>query len=259
MRRIRAIVPFVLAAAVLSAARASAQDSPIPESIAPSPAVLEAAAAAYLTPEERSDFRVRHGLYDDLDLSSPARRALVALERGRYLDPSLADAAVPAVLRVRALARMGDAEAVLRVTEGATELPLLALRAESLAAIGRRDESLAIVNADAVRAALAGSKEVDEVLAAVDLRALAIRLDAANAGEYPELLRALGRARDTLDRLDPRVRLREAQLLSILESASDAIIVTDARLSIVMANTAALRCSKRSRRSSSGPRAKSCR
>jgi predicted Zn-dependent protease len=214
VRRIRAIVPFVLAAAVLAAGSVSAQDSAIPESIAPSPAVLEAAAAAYLTPEERSDFRVRHGLYDDLDLSTPARRAAVALERARYLDPALADPAVPAVLRAAALSRIGDDAGVLRLTEGATELPLLALRAESLARLGKRDDALAVANAAAVGDALTGSRSTDEVLAAVDLRALAIRLDAANAGEYPALLRALARARDTLDRLDPRIRLREAQLLA---------------------------------------------
>ena len=75
----------MLATAVLAAGRVSAQDSAIPESIAPSPAVLEAAAAAYLTADERSDFRVRHGLYDDLDLSTAARRAAVAIERARYL------------------------------------------------------------------------------------------------------------------------------------------------------------------------------
>ena len=44
------------------------------------------------------------------------------------------------------------------------------------------------------------------------------------------------------ERSAAELRLREAQLLSILESASDAIIVTDASLSILMANTAALRC-----------------
>ncbi|MEY3142011.1 MAG: hypothetical protein RLY21_504 [Planctomycetota bacterium] len=199
---------------MLAAGSVSAQDSAIPESIAPSPAVLEAAAAAYLTPEERSDFRVRHGLYDDLDLSTPARRAAVALERARYLDPALADPAVPAVLRAAALSRIGDDAGVLRLTEGATELPLLALRAESLARLGKRDDALAVANAAAVGDALTGSRSTDEVLAAVDLRALAIRLDAANAGEYPALLRALARARDTLDRLDPRIRLREAQLLA---------------------------------------------
>jgi predicted Zn-dependent protease len=226
VRRIRGIVPFVLATAVLAAGRVSAQDSAIPESIAPSPAVLEAAAAAYLTADERSDFRVRHGLYDDLDLSTAARRAAVAIERARYLDPALADPSVPAALRAEALARMGDDAAVLRATlgatDGATELPLLALRATSLARLGKRDEALALVNAAAVGDALTESRRVDDVLAAVDLRALAIRLDAANAGEYPALLRALGRARDTLDRLDPRIRLREAQLLAERNARSEA-------------------------------------
>ena len=193
---------------MLATGRVSAQDSAIPESIAPSPAVLEAAAAAYLTADERSDFRVRHGLYDDLDLSTATRRAAVAIERARYLDPALADPSVPAALRAGALERMGDDAGVLRATLGATELPLLALRATSLARLGKRDEALALVNAAAVGDALTESRRTDDVRAAVDLRALAIRLDAANAGEYPALLRALGRARDPLDRLDPRIRLR---------------------------------------------------
>jgi len=48
--------------------------------------------------------------------------------------------------------------------------------------------------------------------------------------------------REQLERSAADLRSREAQLSAILESASDAIIVTDPRLSIVMANTAALRC-----------------
>ena len=186
----------------------------MPEAIAPSPAVLEAASAEYLKPDERSDFRIRHGIYDDLDLSTPARRAAVALERGQYREPVLADPSVPAVLRIEALARMGDDAAVLRETEGATALPLLAQRAESLARLGRRADALAIANADAVRTAMTDGKAVDEVLAAVDLRDLAIRLDSTLSGEYEGLFRALGRAREALDRLDPRIRLREAQLLA---------------------------------------------
>jgi len=47
---------------------------------------------------------------------------------------------------------------------------------------------------------------------------------------------------EQLERSAADLRSREAQLSAILESASDAIIVTDARLSIVMANSAALRC-----------------
>ena len=48
--------------------------------------------------------------------------------------------------------------------------------------------------------------------------------------------------REQLEGSAADLRRREAQLSAILESASDAIIVTDPRLSIVMANSAALRC-----------------
>jgi PAS domain S-box-containing protein len=48
--------------------------------------------------------------------------------------------------------------------------------------------------------------------------------------------------RERLERSAAELQSREAQLSGILESASDAIIVTDPRLSIVMANSAALRC-----------------
>lgn len=48
--------------------------------------------------------------------------------------------------------------------------------------------------------------------------------------------------REQLENSAADLRSREAQLSGILESASDAIIVTDPRLSIVIANSAALRC-----------------
>ncbi len=213
------VAAWFLSLAVLAAVRPGlAQDSGIPEFIAPLPAVLEAASAGYLTQDERSDLRVRHGLYDDLDLSSPSRRARVALERWQLRDPALAlespeAADVPLALRVEALSRLGDDAGVLRATEGASALPLLALRARSLARVGRGAEALEIATADAATAALSDAKDVDDVLAAVDLGALRIRLDAGAASTYGSLLRALGRARDTLDRLEPRIRLREAQLL----------------------------------------------
>ena len=73
--------------------------------------------------------------------------------------------------------------------------------------------------------------------------------DPPGAPQPPPEINEIRQARGLIDeafaqreRSVAELRLREAQLLSILESASDAIIVTDARLSIVMANTAALRC-----------------
>jgi hypothetical protein len=77
-----ALARAVAACLALGAAGlAPAQQSPVPEAIAPEPAVLESVRADFLTREERSDLRVRHGLYDDLDLSTAARRAAVAIER----------------------------------------------------------------------------------------------------------------------------------------------------------------------------------
>lgn len=219
--RSRRIASFILAAAVAAAARA--QDAGVPDAVPPAAAVLETVTAGYLTDAERKDFRVAHGIWDDVDLDTPSRRAAVALERWQLDDPALTDQTVPAWMRAEAAHRRGRLDAVLALTDGATELRLLALRASALASLDRRAEAQAIAGSDAARAALTASKSVDEVLAAVDLGALRIRLDAAAAGEYPKLLTALARARQELDRLDPRVRLREAQLLADRHATGDAV------------------------------------
>ena len=207
----------LLVAIALCGDGARAQDELVPESIAPSSAVLEAASAEYLTIDERREFRVRHGLYDDSDLDTPTRRALVMLERGRYGDAMFDDATVALELRAQALARAGRHDAVLNATRESpalpVSLPLLALRAASLAALGSRVDALALCNDARARKALIDGTTVEDILAAVDLGALRIRLDSSAAGEYGALLKALGRARSEIDALDSRVRLREAQLL----------------------------------------------
>ncbi len=221
---VRACEPRLLhAATAVAPMPQAAQDSWLPDTVAPSPAVLESVTAPYLTDEERKDFRVRHGISDDLDLDTPARRARVALDRWQLDDPALGDERAPLPLRVEALLRRGAYAEVVAQTAAAADLPLQALRARALAALGRRDEALALAAAPAVREALDGSKVVDEVLAAADLGALRIRLDAAAASEYPRLLKSLARARQELDRLDPRIRLREAQLLADRHAVSDAV------------------------------------
>ncbi|MEY5061730.1 MAG: hypothetical protein RIS45_1651 [Planctomycetota bacterium] len=200
----------------------AAQDA-LPDSVAPAPAVLESITAPYLKDSERKDLRVRHGLYDDLDLDTPLRRARVALERWRLDDPALADVSVPLELRLEVPLRLGRHAEVVAATEGTDNIALLALRAQSLAALGRRADAAAICAREDVRDALAESKSSDDVLSAVALGALRIRLDAAFAGEYKGLLAALARARQELDRLDPRIRLREAQLLAERHEMGDAM------------------------------------
>ncbi|MCE2885174.1 MAG: hypothetical protein LW806_09785 [Planctomycetaceae bacterium] len=233
---------LALVAGLGLAAVASAQSTFVPEVVAPSPAVAETARAEYLTEDERREFRVRHGIFDDTDLDRPSRRALVALERLDARDPAWSDPTVPLELRLSLALFEGRFQEVVDATGDATKdeakderresasLPLRALRAEALAMLGRRDEALALATAAAP--SLEGAKSVDDILAAVDLGALRIRLDASAAPTYKSLLTALARARQQVDRLDPRIRTREAELLADRHAGQDAIVATGEALAL---------------------------
>ena len=95
--------------------RPADDDAAIPDSIAPAPAVLQAVTAGWMSDDERKDFRVLHGIFDDLDLDTPLRRALVALERWRLDDPALDDASVPRHLKAERWLRVGAHARVLEI------------------------------------------------------------------------------------------------------------------------------------------------
>ena len=201
--------------ALLSVAPASvafAQQTFVPEAVAPASAVVETERAAYLTPEERRAFRVRHGIFDDTDLDTPARRAIVALERLDASDAAWADPSVAADLRLALAYFQGKFTEIVAATSDKSPLPERAWRAQALAMLGRRDEALAL--AVAAAPTLTEANTTSDLLAAVELGALRIRLDAASASTYRNLLTALARGRQAIDRLDPAIRVREAELLS---------------------------------------------
>ncbi|MFM7050562.1 MAG: hypothetical protein ACKOYN_00305, partial [Planctomycetota bacterium] len=204
-------------------AAAQAQDSGVPSAVAPSPAAVEAASAEYLKPAERADLRVRHGLWSDLDLDVSARRAAVALNAWRLDDPVFGEEGVAPAIALEAALRAGRSTEVVARTEGAALLPLRALRGRALAALGRRDEALAIAADPAAVDALEDGEDADTVIAAAELGALRIRLDASQAASYPRLLSALARARQQIDRLDPRIRALEARLLAERHATGDAL------------------------------------
>jgi tetratricopeptide (TPR) repeat protein len=188
------------------------QQTFVPEAVAPASAVVETERAGYLTPDERRAFRVRHGIFDDTDLDTPARRAIVALERLDASDAAWADPSVAADLRLALACFHGNFAEIVSSTNENSPLPERAWRAQALAMLGRRDEALAI--AVAAAPALTEATTVADLLAAVELGALRIRLDAASASTYRNLLSALARGRQAIDRLDPAIRVREAELLS---------------------------------------------
>ena len=191
---------------------AFAQQTFVPEAVAPASAVVETERAAYLTAEERRAFRVRHGIFDDTDLDTPARRAIVALERLDASDAAWADPSVAADLRLALAYFQGKFTEILAATNDKSPLPERAWRAQAIAMLGRRDEALAL--AVAAAPTLTEATTTSDLLAAVELGALRIRLDAASASTYRNLLTALARGRQAIDRLDPAIRVREAELLS---------------------------------------------
>ena len=150
-------------------ASAYARQSFVPDVIAPSSAVLEAASAAYLTAEERREFRVLHGMFDDTDLDTPTRRARIALEGFDLLDPVFADPSVPRALTLSALAARGAHAEILAATESATDLLSMSFRAAALARIDRKAEALQLAAAPSAISALTEATTIDDILAAVDL------------------------------------------------------------------------------------------
>lgn len=175
-----------------------------------SPAVLERLEAPFLSPDEGRALRIFHGVWRDDDLDTPERRARARLVRGVF---ELEDDA-PVLLRAEAALRRGDLDEAVALSEGVNGLTAARIRAMALHGLGRIDEAAALT--EGVDTALERATDPEALVDAVRLVALRAQLidpGEQAAGVYRAILGALGRARNTLDRLDWRVRLAEAEIL----------------------------------------------
>ena len=89
----------LLALGLLAVTRAgAAQPAPplVPSHVPLHPAAQAAIDAEWLTADERSALRVFHGIWDQRDLDTPARRAVVALNAWSSDEPALTDPSVAA-------------------------------------------------------------------------------------------------------------------------------------------------------------------
>ena len=137
----------------------------VPGAIAPSPLVVEAMKADWLTPEERASMRRRHGTWrlEDVKDGGPGR-ARVAMGLGRWdLVADSNDA--PIELRAEAMRRLGRSEEGIALLEAAdidesNAAAMETTRARLLHALGRRDEALAAA-ASAIR--IAGAVSPPEI------------------------------------------------------------------------------------------------
>ncbi|MDX2131749.1 MAG: hypothetical protein SFY69_06840 [Planctomycetota bacterium] len=216
----------------MPAARAQVAPADVPTPAAPAPpaeafpapevsdAVTRLLEQPYLREDERRLLRIRHGVWEDADLQTPADHARAALVRGALRSPALDDEQAPALDRAEAHLRRGNPARALELLDGAEapQGPAAAraarLRGEALADLGRFDDAIAALTP--LAGMLANARDADEAGdAAMGLLLLARLVGPADerAMKYQPMLDALGRARETLNRLAWSVPLAEAMLL----------------------------------------------
>jgi tetratricopeptide (TPR) repeat protein len=209
--RISAACAFVAVSAGVAGAQSGGISFP-----PPSGALLELLEQDYLSEAERAQIRVSHGLWEEADLDTPARRAAAALIRGDYLDESLSDPAVPVLDRAEGALRRGSAGDAVVLLEGETSLRAKRLLAESLIDLGEFARAKEVLMAAAAVVSGGGVSDGDELAEGVRCALLLTRLapprEAGVIG-HQQMLGHLARARDELDRFSWRAHLTEAWLL----------------------------------------------
>jgi len=191
-----------------------------------SAAVRRLVAAEYLTPEERSELRVFHGIWEDGDLDSPARMARAALLVGAYDDPALSAPDADVLDRAEAALRRGEAGDAADLVADRAEARAVRIRVEALEALGRRDEAVAA--AQPLIDALAGNAFNDPQDRVEAVRALAIHIRLAGpvgggvAGDFHSMMAMLAAVREGANRLYWPAMLMEAELLLERDNPAEA-------------------------------------
>jgi cellulose synthase operon protein C len=219
-------IMLLLAAGFAASPTAWAQ----PEIPAPVARLLEGRA---LSEEDRKDLRVRHGVWEDADLDTPARKARAALLVGDWSSPALTDPSADALDRAEAAVLLGEPARALEILDAsrdaAAKHPMRSarLRGEALVWLGKPAEANTVWSAAAAFADQGQVENADELVEGVRCMMGRSRLPEsitkvnAAAGDYRLMLSLLGKARTEMDRLCWRASLAEAQLLVDKDNPSD--------------------------------------
>ena len=92
--------------------------------------------AEWLTEDERSDLRVRHGVWNEADLEDSARAARAALIAWDLGSPVFQNDDVPLLLRAEMLMRRGRHLEALALLEGMDDRAAALIEAKTLEAMG---------------------------------------------------------------------------------------------------------------------------
>ena len=175
--------------------------------------------ADYLKDDERADLRVRHGAWEEADLTSPRRRAAAALIRGDYADGSFNDPGAAIEDRAEAALRRGEPDKAVELLTTVKSFRAQRVLAEALLDVGKFDDAIAVLSSAAKSAADEGETAPttgDELAEAVRCMLLLTRWlapDSPDRVSHQQMLNLLAKARDDMDRLSWRAPLVEAMLL----------------------------------------------
>lgn len=233
----RGMLACIVALVAGMACTATAQESTFewPE---PNAALVELVGAPYLTDDERRQLKVRHGMDDPADLTSPALKARAALGRGAFTDPALQDPAADPLDRADALLVLGDLRGALDLVKGGDSFRALRIAAQAHLDLGEIADAERTLSAALAKLQAARPAEAAELVEAVAALSLLTRVPDFTAREgrnadtdFRALMQLLGDAR-RLDRFDADAPLSEAAILFEKDNLPEAIQSLTAALSL---------------------------
>jgi tetratricopeptide (TPR) repeat protein len=177
-------------------------------------AVTRAIGATWLTDEERAELRVVHGAWTDADLAAPRRAGRVALDTWDLTSPAFDDPSVPPAWRAEALIRRGALNEALAALAGDDSPQAIAVKADALRWLGRRDEALAAARSIDRLLDDGATQSAVEIVAAARAALVRGELEPRSVADWQRVLDALGRARQAIDRLHWPSLLVEGTLLA---------------------------------------------
>lgn len=206
--------------------------SMVPEAFPLNEIAAKALDAEWLTGDERRDMRIFHGVWDERDLDTPQRRAIVALNAWNFDDPSLSDEGSAPEIRAEARLRSGEPAEALAILEGAASSRAARIRAESLEMLGQAKGADEAVDEPVERMLAQGVDDAAELTEAVRAMFVRARLQGQPARDFQSMMSLLGRAHQELDRLYWPARLAEAEILLDKDNAPEAVAALHEALSL---------------------------
>ncbi|MDX1565424.1 MAG: tetratricopeptide repeat protein, partial [Phycisphaeraceae bacterium] len=184
----------------------------VPKKIQLNGAVQKAIDDELIDDAERTDLRIFHGQWDDLDKKTRAS-ARMALARWDLNHPSLQNEKTPLLLRARAAYRAGRLSKTIELLQNEKTLAATVLRGKALAGSGKYPS--AIETLDPIRKNLQGDgyKSAPDITAAAEAMVLLAELEGRPADDYRFIMSALGRVHQRIDPFHWPAMVAEGRLL----------------------------------------------